>query len=1171
MSVPDSFIPGTGPNLVEASAGTGKTTWMVRTAVRLLLQSEGLPTVERPDRLLAVTFTRAATAELKERIRVALHYMQRVRDGETPPAHSEWMRQLLDAGGPAMSTRLDATLALIDRLAVTTIHGFCRGALEEFALECGVPIGLKFIEHDRQYRDESVADEWRALIWEPGPVSTFVLSERMSGDTARRARWSPNALEIAAKVVRQGMGAARPDRIDREAVLDDVRATLRPILAHWDEPRIRDFWGKLRWNKGGISAEQVDALCAAMTALKAERTPVVADIARWARSSVVAMTHKSDKTNKQLIPGEKFLDACELVQDAFKTASALLWQDAVLSVAQRMETAMHQDRVAGFDEMIGFLQRAVTDETNGARVRDVLASRYDAVLVDEFQDTDWAQWTIFSTTFGIKPLVLVGDPKQSIFGFRGADITAYRAAHAGATARGKDRVFSLDTNYRSDQQLVAATEILFAQSSEPFGVDKSVLDFEHVKAARTEPLLADRARRPMVLVDLEPANADLQERKVVHFIADEVARLLRDPNVLYRDKPESVPRRLVPSDIAVLVSANRQAVPIIDALRTLRISAVSGATGVIAESYMWVDVMLLVRAIEDPSNPQVVRRALSTSLGGRSAQQLSALEQNSTDWRRLIERLAEAQHDWTSFGVLTALMRLTNDWKARDSLAAYPDGERRLTDFRHVISLLQEAEREGHRNPTMLLSWASRFAAESDRDAEYRQQHLESDDEAVTVSSMHVAKGLEWPVVFCAYLWKARMDQQLTPHIARFTDGSRQIVFEDQVPGEIPGDTPLSEGLRLAYVALTRARSRTYVICAPGTKSPLHHLLDGKGATVLADKHSELITRLAEEDALNIPSFPEAPAHSSEKELHARTIVVPTSQTRSWTVSSYSRFTEGLKVSVDPTEVGPVDEAEAADDDALRADQLPGGAHTGNALHELFERFDFASLGEPIVVDAAIHDVLTRYGLPRVGAKAEERAAAVDLVRRMMTATLSTPLPGGTKALATVGTDRTLREWRFHLSMEHLSATRLAAVFKAHGQSWVAESYAPMLTRIARTEIDGFLTGVVDLVAQVDGRWWIIDWKSNALGPTVTSYDASACRQVMMSEHYVLQYHIYIVALQRFLRSRLGAAYDYDRDFGGVGYAFLRGLAMGAPSWFVDRPSRALVDALDACIGGYAL
>lgn len=1181
MSVPNNFIRGAGPHLVEASAGTGKTTWMVKTAVRLLLQDGAMPAVDRPERLLAVTFTRAATAELRERLRRELQRVQQIRDGDTPKPHESWMRTMLDAGGLKMAKRLDLTLASVDRLAVTTIHGFCKGVLEEFAMECGVPVGLKFIESDREYLAEAVADEWRALTWDANAVSRVVMGERMSGDTARRNRWTPSEFTRAARVVRQGIGAERPSAMDREAELAVAQALLPSVLAAWDEARVRALWGAVKWNKGGRTAAELDALCAAMQVLRAGGEPMLNHITPWARTSVVAVAHKTNKINKDLLPKEPFLDACEPLAELYQRIAEKLWQDAVLAVAERVARMMQRDRVAGFDEMIGHLQRAVTSEETGERLRTELARRYDAVLVDEFQDTDWAQWTIFSSTFAIKPLVLVGDPKQSIYGFRGADITAYRDARGAAEAIDSSRVESLDTNYRSDQALVEATEILFRCTDTPFDMDRTVLDFEHVVAANTEPSLTDPTRCPMVLVDLGRAAAELQDKRVVRFVAAEVARLLRDPNVRYHGTNDPAPRALRPKDIAILVSANHQAVPLLKALRAHRVPAVSGSTGDITESPTWRDVMLVIAAIDDPSDPRVVRRALATSLGGRSASELAGMENDGASWRRLVERLAEARSDWATHGVLTALMRLTNEWNARDTLAAQADGERRLTDLRHVISLLQDAEREGHRNPTLLLAWARGFEQESGSDRDRRQLHLESDGEAVTISTMHGAKGLEWPVVFCGYLWKKPQEREALPRVARFDDGTQRVVFSEGIEGEIASDSALSESLRLAYVALTRARSRTYVLWAQGltgSDASIHHLLQGLASAVesppevLAGKHPALIARLSEAEALNIPAWPpEEDAEAEEGKLSARGVEISATQLRSWTVSSYTRFAKGLKASVEVSEPGPVDDAEAAVDTAVRADHLPGGAHTGNALHKLFEEFDFSSVDDAAVLDAAVADILSRYALPRVDSDAAQRGAAADVMRRIMTGTLAVPITGASAALASVPRERTLREWRFNLPMERLSANTLAAVFRDHGERWLAAAYAPLLDRASRGDLDGILTGSVDLVAQIEGRWWIVDWKSNTLGPTASSYHEDARRQVMMREHYVLQYHLYVVALHRFLRSRLGSGYDYERDFAGVGYAFLRGLAMGVPAWFTDRPSVALVTALDECIGGYAV
>jgi exodeoxyribonuclease V beta subunit len=238
-------------------------------------------------------------------------------------------------------------------------------------------------------------------------------------------------------------------------------------------------------------------------------------------------------------------------------------------------------------------------------------------------------------------------------------------------------------------------------------------------------------------------------------------------------------------------------------------------------------------------------------------------------------------------------------------------------------------------------------------------------------------------------------------------------------------------------------------------------------------------------------------------------------------------------------------------------------------LHDLFEHFDYTQVGDAALLAQAVDEMLTSYGLPTPTASAEAKRAAAEFVRIMVERTLSDPIPSAQAALSTVLKEHSFREWRFQMPMEGISAKAIAAVLKQHGEPWLA-GYAASLERTSQQTLDGILTGIVDLVCVIDHRWWIIDWKSNTLGPTAAAYDDAGCRRAMMREHFVLQYHVYVVALHRFLRSRLSATYDYERHFGGVGYAFLRGLAAGAPAWFNDRPSRALVEALDAAIGGYA-
>lgn len=1156
MSVPLEFIKGNGPHLVEASAGTGKTTWMVKTAVRFLLADPLLPPLGKPERLLGVTFTRAATAELKERLREQLQRVQLISNGETAKGHEDWIPDLLKRGGKKTEQALHHALSSMDRLAVTTIHSFFKGVLEEFAFECGVPVGLTFLEDVSPYLETALQDEWRTISWAPGPESALLLGGAVQLDHG--------TLLKQVKRVRGAIGAARPERINRNTLLDGTMEALDAVAKGFDAEHLRAYYASVKWNKSAPPIEQIDALAQAVEAHSAKNPLSIGEIAPWTTETVTKNANSRAKGNEAKALDEPFLELCDRAVASAAIAASAFEQDVVLAIVERVEQAMARDRVAGFDEQVGMLVAALEDPARGPLLRKVLAERYDAVLVDEFQDTDWAQWRIFANTFAGKPLILVGDPKQSIYAFRGADITAYRAAREAAAGR----TFKLDTNYRSDAGLVQATEVIFTQNEAPFAVPTTTLDFDRVEAHRKTASLSDPLGRPFVLSAIDGTNNEVREASAIRQTADEIARLLADPAVQVTPTDDEPARPVRAKDIVVLVTANYMAAPLIRALKARGVPAISSATGDIAESQVWHDLLLVIDAIERPADSRVVRRALATEFGGWTAAQLAALSTDHPRWREVIERLAQARKEWNFVGALGALTALAHDWQSIQHLATSGDGERHLTDLRHVVTLLQQAESEGYRTPAQLRHWARRFADGNYTTPDARQLHLESDREAVLIATIHAAKGLEWPIVFCPTLWKLKAREGELPRIARFADGTRRVTFsEERIEGEIPEDQPLSENLRLTYVALTRAKWRTYVsVASDDDESVLHHLLGDSSIQEVAQQHSELIS-----DGIHAAPFKGTipkPAVAAN-EIAARDAKIRHEQRTSWTVTSYTRLTSGLSHSDDAEDAPRLDAAEATTDLTLVGTALPGSAHTGDALHDLFEHFDYTQVGDAALLAQAVDEMLTSYGLPTPTASAEAKRAAAEYVRIMVERTLSDPIPSAQAALSTVLKEHSFREWRFQMPMEGISAKAIATVLKQHGEPWLA-GYATSLERTSQQTLDGILSGIVDLVCVIDHRWWIIDWKSNTLGPTSAAYDDAGCRRAMMREHFVLQYHVYVVALHRFLRSRLGATYDYERHFGGVGYAFLRGLAAGAPAWFNDRPSRALVEALDAAIGGYA-
>jgi exodeoxyribonuclease V beta subunit len=1066
----------------------------------------------------------------------------------------------------------------MDRLSVSTIHGFCSGVLQEFAMECGVASDLRFIDDDAEYLAAAIADEVRTRTWTRDPEWPTWLQ-----------RLYVEQVKELVQEIRGAVGAHRPtpeERIAaREALREGLRAACERLADAFNLPAAHRFVEQTRWKTKrtgetrGMMAQDVEALAEGIARFRASGVLELPE--KW--SSDWVGKHVTEKGEADALAFE-LLPLCDSVLELECEIMYVEMQLMALDVLRRMENAMQRNRVAAFNDMIALVERALADATTGPALCRSVAARYDAVVIDEFQDTDWAQWQIFSTLFGARPLILVGDPKQAIYRFRGADITAYQHARAAATADAR-RVHSLTTNHRSDRPLVDAVSALF-RSRDPFKVPADQLRYEAVTAQRETARLDDSAARPLMLWSFNAATMKENEQLAIRRTAEEIHRLLTAPTVV-AEAEDGARRRVIPSDIAVLIPEHRFAGPLQRALRRLGIAAAGSKTGDIVQSIVWRELRLVIEAVADPRDASAVRTAITTVLGGWSAEALYQLRTEETAWRRVVERIGEARDHWIRAGAVPALRALFADWRTIEQLSAHHDGERALTDLRHIMDLLPSAERDGERTPLQLLSWMQRFADDVGQGRPVRQLLLESDRAAVTITTIWAAKGLEWPIVFCPFLWSGASDRSTAFQIARFPDGRRVLTFESTLPPDaLPDEVPEAEAMRLAYVALTRAKWRTYVGSLlqspkrgakvwedddPQTYPPINYLVREQpgGAAGLAEEFPALIGHVLQSVG---PAAPPSAAmvgmEASPDTLAARLLRIPGERFRSWRISSYSEVTRPLKALPSEDEPDRLDDAEVTGTGPGADSALPGGANAGDAMHLLFETFDYRDVTDPVRLDAAVATVLDRFGLPTLDAPAVAREEAADVARRMVRAALEQPIPGCPRPLCEIAPERTLREWRFSMPMTDLSVSALAATLSAHGPAWLGADYARRLARVDTEAMSGYLTGIVDLVAEIDGRWWIVDWKTNTLGSTAAAYDAVGCRRAMLQEHFVLQYHLYTVALHRFLRWRCGDAYDYDTWFGGVGYAFLRGLAAGVPAWFVDRPSAELVAALDRVVGG---
>lgn len=856
--------------------------------------------------------------------------------------------------------------------------------------------------------------------------------------------------------------------------------------------------------------------------------------------------------------------------DAAPDAAPQLLRDFVLSVSKAFEQEKQARHLMGFDDLLRRLHDILVAEGPHGLLASRIRERFRVALIDEFQDTDPTQFPIFSTAFTGCPLFLIGDPKQSIFAFRNADVRAYLKAAANIAQR-----YTLLTNFRSTDAMVRAVTQLFGNHREPFACSPDLIGVPRVTAANRvqvpDALLRDGKRALEWMWVGERYNTSKigisKERGTslaIRAVTAEVRRLAVDG--------------LSAGAMAVLVRTNAEAQEVKASLDAAGVPSVVGANQDVLASEEADEVVRLAEAIASPRDGVAVRAAMATRLWGCDASAVAdTLRNDGNDaWNGILDRLVRARTLWLRHGGATALAWLLNECGATARLLSLRDGERRVTNLRHVLEMLQEADALSPLTPDAVLGWVSNERA-SVITPERREMRLESDVDAVQILTIHKAKGLQWPVVFCPTLWNCRsftpkalgVPYSLTP----LDDGmvldigsAMQATRSEQRELE-----QLGEDLRLAYVALTRAESRCYITWgtfSDAASSSIGWLVQGGGDTIDRDAINALVaantdTMAMADVVLELPAM-RAPSPSATAPTRAPLqFKTAAGQLSIWRSSSFTMLTRNV-AHVDSRDVDDVllpDEARRTAGHVSGFRGVPAGADIGNVLHGLFEQVDFTN--PEATTEGDVQNALRAYGVavPRDG-----RWTATH-IREMIATVCRAAIPGADFALTAVRREATLREWRFSMPVRDFSVVAVADALSEHGSAHARE-YAPMLRRLRDDQFRGYLTGSIDLAFEHDGRWHLLDWKSNWLGASDAEYAPDALGHAMHAAHYTLQYHVYLVALHRHLRARQ-PGYDPRRHWGQVTYAFLRGIgATGQHGWFTDAPTPELLHALDRACGG---
>lgn len=881
--------------------------------------------------------------------------------------------------------------------------------------------------------------------------------------------------------------------------------------------------------------------------------------------------------------------------------------DAVaFATAVRQET-QRRKRLAGirdFDDLPALLHGVLTDPEHGEAACRRVRDRYRVVLVDEFQDTDPQQWGILRAAFhGHATLVLVGDPKQAIYAFRGAEVLSYLDAVGSAHSHRE-----LTTNWRSDADLVAALGHLHGGAAlghrdivvHPVSAAKPGSRLHGAAPLRLRYLC--RAGAGRLNNSGFPAVGALRTRVAADVAADIVA-LLGSGAALELD---GVTRPVAPGDIAILAGTNAQIALVREALDRVGVpSVLAGGTSVFETpaATHWLQVL---QALEQPHRPDRVRLAALTPLIGWTAADVDARSDEVV--ARVGGQLRELATVFAQSGFAALFERLAAESGLEARLLTVASGERTLTDLRHIGQLLGAVAVDESLGLTALTGWLTDRIKDPKSGGGDRSRRLDSDAAAVQIATVHASKGLEYPIVYVPFGWST----------GRFADPNRLLLHDEHgrrildIGGEgSPGygdrrrrrDTEAAgEDLRLLYVALTRAQCQLVLWWAPAystNEAPLHRMLFGRdpGEADVPQKVgvpedpmvAEQLARWAdaapvtvEVQAVGADPIPQPSWTPPQEETGELTAAVFRRELDAgWRRTSYTALTasahehpgvtseaEEPEIEDEPEEPALVTAAPAAGLPSTMND-MPYGAVFGTLVHEILEHVDTAA--------ADLETELVRHCREAVAA----RMSQVDPVALAdaLLPVLRTPLAGGGTLADITPRDR-LPELDFELPLAGgddpavLTVTlhRIVDLLRMHLPSDdVLAPYADRLATLEPTPLRGYLTGSIDAVLRIEGpRFVIVDYKTNRIAPgevTTADFTRDAMAGEMMRSHYPLQALLYAVALHRYLRWRL-PGYDPATHLGGVQYLFVRGMVGpdtpdGAGVFDWDPPAALVVELSD--------
>ena len=1160
--------------LVEAGAGTGKTWTIAGLYVRLIVEKQ-----YRVNQILVVTFTNAATAELRERLRAKLVAAKHLL--ESGNADDVFEQKLLNQCADKEKAIKDLTLAIrsFDEAAVYTIHGFCQKLLKETALQSGIGFASELMADDSELIQHIVDDYWR--------THTYAASEELLAVLATQ-KITPESLasDIKSWIGKPWLEVYPENKVSCDDCLNSMQAKKKSAQQLFAKEK--ENIEALFKNALGVTLNKTSYKPVAFPALFAglEEYLTHSDVLSLPEKANLFTQQKlvSATTGKHQPIEHPFFE----IWEAFCTQHAELkiWLkqqhtkirvEALNYVRDELKKRKSADSVLGYDDLLLLLSDALNAE-GGESLATTILKQFPVALIDEFQDTDPIQYNIFNRIYAAdnNPLIFVGDPKQAIYSFRGADIHTYLNAKARV-----GKPLSLEENFRSSKDFIKAVNTLFSAHKNPFR--ESNVDYQSVKAGRGEeqqkaaPAALGALRIWNDFTSKNPVAKGTLEPRIVDAVANEIATML---NHASDKKYQLAGRDLRGGDIAVLVRKNKQGQRIKEALNRRNIGCVQQMNDNVFTSTEANDLASVLHALTAGARDNDYRAALATVIFGVSGQAISDFQENAEGWENWLEKLYRWKLQWQEQGFMVMIRTLLIEEDCYTRILQYPNGERRLTNILHLCELIHQEASRGSLAPESLLLWFNRQRQQK-TDNEEAHLRLESEDNLVKIVTVHKSKGLQYGIVFCPFLWDDAPDSKpayIPGKPFSFHDPDQPekswLVMNAETDEQLKAyliEENFSESLRLLYVALTRAEYHCTLVTGHfnlAHKSAQSWLLYGsniekrqwssnskslKGLSI-----EERLTRLQtlvekSEQTIYLQDLPDAEeliksayreqSPSGEIRVFNRQFKAPKR------VTSYTGITRGHSAELPDYDLSN-HKPDVSIEEPEGVAQIRG-REAGICLHWLMEHLDFT---QPVdAQQSLIEDGFRRHGFHQVDIP--------QMMQWLQTILLTKIDSQQSFCLADIKKQQRIDELEFHYPLAQLNQHKLKALLKQHLKLPAMQT---AIDQLNIASVGGYLKGFIDLIFCHQDHYYLVDYKSNWLGAEIKDYDDHRLTDEIANSHYYLQYMIYMVALHRYLKVRL-KNYQYQKHIGGVYYLFLRGMSEDTGSRYGiyhDLPDQKLIESL---------